>query len=323
MQRKGAIRVFIAGAICALGAASATGLLAPLLPWADAANHVRPFLLLASVALLGLAWLLAAEKHWQRWAFVIAAANTLLFALPWLTSANSAGGTAMAMPKARTLKIVTFNMAWIDRPIDNVTSFLLSEAPDVILLQEVTPRHAAALRTKLQNAYPHIHACTQARSCSLMLLSRQPWKDAGEEHRAGDRPEIIWAHFDQKHFGPLHISGVHTAWPFRPQAQAAQVTTLVARAKAVKTPAIFAGDFNLTPWSYQMQRFQVATGMRRHAMFLKSWPTDGQMHLPVPSFLIDHVLSTPDIRTASIRIGPNLGSDHLPVVATLVLPATR
>ena len=62
------------------------------------------------------------------------------------------------------------------------------------------------------------------------------------------------------------------------------------------------------------------TGLRRHATFLRSWPTDGQFRLPAPAFLIDHVLTTPDITSVSIRTGPVVGSDHLPVVAVLRLP---
>ena len=81
-----------------------------------------------------------------------------------------------------------------------------------------------------------------------------------------------------------------------------------------------AGDFNMTPWSYRLQRLLAAAGLRRHATFLRSWPTDGQYRLPWPAFLIDHVLTTPDVRSVSIRIGPNLGSDHLPVIAQLRLP---
>jgi hypothetical protein len=32
------------------------------------------------------------------------------------------------------------------------------------------------------------------------------------------------------------------------------------------------------------------------------------------------VLTTPDIKSVAIRIGPELGSDHLPVIAVLRLP---
>jgi endonuclease/exonuclease/phosphatase (EEP) superfamily protein YafD len=79
----------------------------------------------------------------------------------------------------------------------------------------------------------------------------------------------------------------------------------------------------MTPWSYRLQRLLASAGLRRHATFLRSWPTHlyPQLRLPAPAFLIDHVLSTPDIRSVSIRTGPVVGSDHLPVIAQLRLPS--
>ena len=35
---------------------------------------------------------------------------------------------------------------------------------------------------------------------------------------------------------------------------------------------------------------------------------------------IDHILTTPDWSIAECRVGPDLGSDHLPVMAEVVLP---
>lgn len=96
---------------------------------------------------------------------------------------------------------------------------------------------------------------------------------------------------------------------------------LIARSRATTGPAILAGDFNMTPRSYRLQRLLAVAGLRRRAAFLRSWPAGGHGGLPLPAFLIDHVLTTPDIRTVSIETGPNLGSDHLPVIARLRLPA--
>jgi endonuclease/exonuclease/phosphatase family metal-dependent hydrolase len=62
-----------------------------------------------------------------------------------------------------------------------------------------------------------------------------------------------------------------------------------------------------------------SANLRRHATFTRSWPTDRQFRLIAPAFLIDHVITTPEIMTVSIRTGPNLGSDHLPVIAVLRL----
>ena len=104
--------------------------------------------------------------------------------------------------------------------------------------------------------------------------------------------------------------------------QTRQIDWLIAARPAFSEPTIVAGDFNMTPWSYRLQRLLASAGLRRHATFLRSWPTDRypQFRLPAPAFLIDHVLSTPDIKSVSIRMGPNLGSDHLPVIARVRLP---
>ena len=56
----------------------------------------------------------------------------------------------------------------------------------------------------------------------------------------------------------------------------------------------------------------------RHTGLLGTWSTS-RTHV-LAWFPIDHVLSTPDIGLVSIRRGPDLGSDHLPVIATLRLP---
>ncbi len=221
------------------------------------------------------------------------------------------------------MMVLTFNMAWSARPVDNVADFILSRRPDIALLQEVSLQHAEALKSRLAGAYPHIRHCTVFQGCSQLLLSRHPWLEAKEVYRSTGEPEMIWARFDHPRLGKLKVHGLHLAWPFTPDKQVRHIDQLLQRAGTLAEPAIFAGDFNLTPWSYQMQRLQAVSGLRRHATFLRSWPTDGQLRIPLPLVLIDHVLSTPDIRTVSIEIGPNLGSDHLPVIATLSLPKAQ
>jgi endonuclease/exonuclease/phosphatase (EEP) superfamily protein YafD len=78
---------------------------------------------------------------------------------------------------------------------------------------------------------------------------------------------------------------------------------------------VVAGDFNLTPFSWGLSRLVRSAGLRRHATFGASWPA----HRLLPLVLIDNVLSTPDVATRAVRIGPRIGSDHLPVTADLVL----
>jgi endonuclease/exonuclease/phosphatase (EEP) superfamily protein YafD len=309
----------IALAVCALG--TLAGLAAPIVPAADIANHMRPYALLASIGLLAAALLLASRRT-ARWAAAIAGLNLALFLtpLPWSASKATGAAQAKAAPLAHDITLVNFNMAWAHRPVDDVARFLLSTTADVVLLQEVTNAHASTLTALLKGRYPHIHTCVVSQGCTQAIFSKHPWAEAGQMYRASGGPEMIWARFDSKTIGPVRIHGVHAAWPFTPEKQARHVDQIIAYRRTLTGPAIFAGDFNLTPWSYQLQRLVYAADLSRHATLLRSWPTDGQFKIPFPLFLIDHVFTTPDIVNISIDTGPNLGSDHLPIISRLRLP---
>jgi endonuclease/exonuclease/phosphatase (EEP) superfamily protein YafD len=310
---------WVAGLMLGAGAASTlAGLMAPLVPTLDGINHFRPLILIGGVACVAVAYLGGSARQ-LRAASGLAIINAALLALPMLTSAATTQGQARAS-SGGLLTIMTFNMATTPRAVDNVAELILARAPDIVVLQEVTRAHAEPLHRRLGARYPWRHTCTHMQGCSQMLLSRHPWAQAQHVYRASGGPEMVWARFDDRSLGRLHVHGLHMAWPFRPETQVRHVDRLIEHSREVAGPAIYAGDFNLTPWSYQLQRLQWRTGLRRHATALRSWPTDGQMHLPFPVFLIDHVMTTPDIRKVAIETGPNLGSDHLPVIATLALP---
>jgi endonuclease/exonuclease/phosphatase family metal-dependent hydrolase len=133
--------------------------------------------------------------------------------------------------------------------------------------------------------------------------------------------EMLWVRFDDAELGKLHVIGVHLQVPLWPYAQARDVERLIALTASWRGPTIIAGDFNMTPWSLRQQGLLASTGLRRHATLLRSWPTDHQFRLFGPTFLIDNVLTTPDVKSVSVETGPHTGSDHLPVIARVKLPA--
>ena len=316
------LRLLVGAAILLGGLMTTIGVLAPLFPQADMTNHFRPYTLAGTGALLVLARATRTSGA-VRWGAILTALNAALLVLPlsWSaeTTSRQASGQALATPGHRDLKIVTFNMLWRNRQEENVAHFLMRKDADIILLQEVTQNHVATLHSVLGAKYPHSHVCLVFRACRQAIFAKRPWVSIEHFYRGTQTPEMISALFDDVEFGKFRLHGVHAGIAYRPR-QAQHVDWLIALRMSTTEPAIFAGDFNMTPWSYQLQRLLAATGMRRHATFLRSWPTGGQFGLPAPAFLIDHVLSTPDIRTVSIETGPHLGSDHLPIVAWLRLP---
>jgi endonuclease/exonuclease/phosphatase (EEP) superfamily protein YafD len=306
--------------------ATLAGLLAPLHPPADVLNHFRPFVAAGAIVLLGAGLTLRAPRPVWGGAALLVGLNAVLLALPLWWSAAPAdrptSGQALASARDRNLTLVTFNTAFGEAQA--IAAFLLREDPDIAVLQEVGARQLLELRALLRHRYPHSHACV-ARGCAAAIFTKRPWAAAGQEHWTQDVPETIWIQLDDPGIGRLRVVGVHLALPYRAEAQTRHVERLIALRASIDGPVIIAGDFNMTPWSYRLQRLLASAGLRRHATFLRSWPTDRypQPRPPAPAFLIDHVLTTPGIRSVSIRTGPVVGSDHLPVVARLRLPPGR
>ena len=83
--------------------------------------------------------------------------------------------------------------------------------------------------------------------------------------------------------------------------------------------AVVAGDLNAAAWSAVtglMQRIGGLLDPRIGRGFFLPFPT----WLPAPlRFPIDHVLSTPEFRLLTIELLPDIGSDHLPLLARLCL----
>jgi endonuclease/exonuclease/phosphatase (EEP) superfamily protein YafD len=81
---------------------------------------------------------------------------------------------------------------------------------------------------------------------------------------------------------------------------------------------ILLGDLNTSPYSRVFKRLcdrlQVVD-TRRGFGVMATWPTQ----MSILSIPIDHVLVSSDVAVREFHVGPRTGSDHLPVIATLVL----
>lgn len=90
---------------------------------------------------------------------------------------------------------------------------------------------------------------------------------------------------------------------------------------------ILGGDFNSTPWSWDLQRLDREMGLIRRDRALATWPTGHsggwRWPAPVPFLPIDHLYAGPGWATVSVVRGPRLGSDHYPLVVTLAPVAGR
>jgi vancomycin resistance protein VanJ len=80
---------------------------------------------------------------------------------------------------------------------------------------------------------------------------------------------------------------------------------------------VMAGDFNMPADDSTMASLR---SLFRFAFEDAGWGYGYTRPSAAPWFRIDHVVTSPEWRVARCRVGPDFGSDHLPLIAELVLP---
>jgi endonuclease/exonuclease/phosphatase (EEP) superfamily protein YafD len=84
------------------------------------------------------------------------------------------------------------------------------------------------------------------------------------------------------------------------------------------TPVIVIGDFNDTPWSVPMRQMfdRSRLTLARSGFWVQpTWPSMLPSLFRIP---IDHCLHSSGFKTIQKTVGPNVGSDHLPILVDLV-----
>ena len=86
--------------------------------------------------------------------------------------------------------------------------------------------------------------------------------------------------------------------------------------------AIILGDLNVSMWSPFYRSMIQTSGLRNARQGRGILPTHS---IVAPQFAalsapIDHCLVTRDIQVEDFQLGPAIGSDHLPIIAELLIP---
>lgn len=307
-------RRFLAVRARVLALAAIAGLLLPLLshPLADAGGAAS--------------WLIDLGSHWQwlfllllvvssaflavldrRWAIVLLATP-----LPWLTASPVAPSGERT---ADALMVASANIQYRNPDARALVDWLRKEKVDVAVVLEVAPAHVRALEAMAD--YPHRRIVPDEGPFGIAVLSRHPLAAVRVIESAAGIPRIEAAVRLPR--GRVRVTALHPMPPLRTEDHFARNLTIRALAEAAAAsgePAILAGDLNATPWSSAFAGL-ADRGLRRASGLAPTWPAAAAGLMGIP---IDHVLVSRQWRVVASRTGPNLGSDHLPVLATLALP---
>jgi len=299
--------------------------------WLAMLNNFAPYFFLPAVIFAPLA--LAARLHPR---FVLLPLMLLVVGLVWFGPRFAP--RPVAAPATATLKVVTLNLWVSNQQLDVTETWLREQAADVVLLQEAYHDMAA----RLSDLYPYtLPDPALPRGQDLQILSRYPIIDAdvGSGYLRsvvdvdGTPIAVYNIHFgvpfvNRPHYGlyalpyPLSMMVRYNESP-----RNEQIANLLARLQAEETlPAVIAGDFNTSDNSamYPVVAGQLTDSFREVATGLgTTWPIGSKLPLalPLPPLMrIDYVWHTDGLRALDVQVGPEVGSDHRPVVAVLALP---
>jgi endonuclease/exonuclease/phosphatase (EEP) superfamily protein YafD len=273
------------------------------------------------------------------WAIAGMLAALWNIALAWPSiAANVETAFADPPPKGRPLNVVSFNLSYDNQGFGKTVDFLAKSGADVIGLSEVTPEAKAALLGKLKAIYPHGVDCVgQDRFCELMLLSKKPLRYGFAGKIGAKLTYIASAELDGQS-GPISVAVAHIVLPFvKPDWeplktwipaddpspllqgtpalwQSVQMAVLAGYVRSLGRDQIVMGDFNNVPWSDVQTAFRAATWLDNRGPMVPTWPARLPAPLRVP---IDTVFVGGGLSIRNLHVGPDLGSDHLPVIAEI------
>ena len=234
------------------------------------------------------------------------------FILPWYFDTREHGtGTDLTLLLANVLSSNT--------EFERLFELLDEENPDVIALLEVSPDWLVELDA-LRADYPYSYAEARDGNFGIALFSRLPITSAN--------------HVDSPPFGhptinasltvgeeTLHLVATHPMIPVGKKIYEARNEQLESLPGLLQKPAgatVLIGDLNTAMWEPSYRALEEATGLRnsrRGFGILPTWPT----FMPFAMIPIDHVLVSREIGVKRVHTGRRIGSDHLPLIVTLVL----
>lgn len=214
-----------------------------------------------------------------------------------------------------TLKVITFNWLSDGRDRSEIFAWLKEENPDVVAVQEIG-EYEKGVTTTLYGLFPfHTKPVPD-----VMILSKYPIiKQASKtldlnsmvraELNVQDRRLVVWN---------IHPSTLKELAELK--ARDHYLADVAQYVRQETDTVLVMGDFNATRWDPGFRGI-VAAGPLHEQPELIEQPTRMAVRKGVPFFgsPIDHILSSAGSVLSNCHTGPNLGSDHKPLICNLTL----
>jgi len=259
-------------------------------------------------------------------ATIFALINAAIF-IPYITIVKP---THVDSPKIRAVAI---NLDFKNSSYEKAASFITKSEPQLLILEELTETWKDGLkktlakfpyfvRLRYANAYPieedslkPFRGIVEKHKTSLGLFSTLPFENSKlGQFETYPIPYVMGQFkFNGK---PFTLFGAHLVSPISgtlSKVRNKEIAVLAEQIQTINQPTVLLGDLNMTPWSPFFKDLIQKTGLketRKGLGIYPTWPT-GHVSMQIP---IDHSLTSNGIIVHSFRLGPDIGSDHFPLI---------
>jgi endonuclease/exonuclease/phosphatase (EEP) superfamily protein YafD len=309
---KSLLRRSVVGLVMLLGALTLLGLLDRWTPYLELATFHRS----QYAVLLGIAALAAIPLRSNRVALVA----LLLAGVNVLAASQVPSSPEVAAAGSPHLRLLVVNVQYANGEHDRVAQLIEETDPDIVGITELTPAWVRGLESALES-YPERRLAPDDGAYGIGLFSRVPLRGSRIEHVPSDGPPSVVATVPLGR-SQLDLVLTHVHTPFAGEIHTRHLQALAERRQELGEQVAMCGDFNAVPWSQPVRELLERADLRSiHGRFGLSgtWPA-GAGILRVP---IDNCLVSEGVAVVGRRVGPHIGSDHLPLIVELAPASTR
>jgi endonuclease/exonuclease/phosphatase (EEP) superfamily protein YafD len=213
------------------------------------------------------------------------------------------------------LRIAFANLLASNLAHQRAIDWVRAEKPDVFIVAEAEGLWRPALAA-LNEQFPF---SSPSQKGDVVVFSRLPFESEPVDLYPGIGHAVFVG------IAGLTVVGVHTASPqtaLYVRELERMLATMAARLADTAAPVVAIGDFNASPWTNAVRRFQASTGLRcGPGAWIGSYPAE-IADRRIPTWLaipIDIAMAGRGARVVRRRHGPRIGSDHWPILAEVVV----
>lgn len=283
--------------------------------WLDVLANFRAQYVVG-LAVLGL---VIAMSRWRKTGYTVlgVALVNLIVVLPLYIGSPAEGAVGRS-----SIRVMSFNLLSTNESYPDVIEYIESADPDLVLLHEASRPWEVAMESA-EFGYEIVRPRSEDLIFgTLVLVKAQSVEAISYGFAASAARAVELTYIPEGWTDSLSVLGTHPLAPTdreRADLRDAQLGFAGEWAASQTGAFIVVGDLNATPWSWPFRRLMESTELRnsqRGFGLQPSFSAESNLLLRVP---IDHLLHSPALEVTDRELGPDLGSDHFPLLVDLQL----